>query len=342
MALRVLQLLVRSADDVPDGDAAFGPGPLHLVEVHAELLGLLLRGLRGVRLLLTTGGLLRRLLALLRGLLPLLSRLTGRLLGLTGRLARGVLRLLGGPAGRLLGLPGHLPGLVGRLTGRFLRLAGRLTGGVLRALRDLAYLIGDPTEGASTLLSSSCWPPPVRPPTVSCTWPAAWPGGVLHLLCWPATGGVLGLARHLLGLIRGLARGLLRLLRRPLRKFRHLLLRGLGRLVHLILDALVLGRLVYGPFELHVVVGHLLNLGLGIALGELLGVLLELLPVVLDLALQAADGLRVEVPQRSAETAAGFAAEGSSLGSCCALSLFAVSFAAGTTGADPTDNFAIY
>jgi hypothetical protein len=70
---------------------------------------------------------------------------------------------------------------------------------------------------------------------------------------------------------------------------------ALGSLVHLILDALLLGRLVYGAFELVVVVGHLLDLGLRVALRELLGVLLELLTVVLDLGLQAADRLRVEV-----------------------------------------------
>ena len=47
--------------------------------------------------------------------------------------------------------------------------------------------------------------------------------------------------------------------------------------------------------EFHVGVVHLLNLGLRVALGELLGVLLQLLAVVLDLALQATNRLRVEV-----------------------------------------------
>jgi hypothetical protein len=96
-------------------------------------------------------------------------------------------------------------------------------------------------------------------------------------------------------LASSLARGVLGLLSSTLRELRHFLLRALGRLVHLILDTLLLGRLVYGPFELYVVVGHLLNLGLRVALGELLRVLLELLAVVLDLALQATNRLRVEV-----------------------------------------------
>ena len=90
------RLLVRSADYVADGNAALGPGPLNLIEVHPELLGLLLRGLRGIRLLtalLTTGGLLRRLLALL-------CCLTGGVLGLACYLAR----LIRGLTRHLLGL----------------------------------------------------------------------------------------------------------------------------------------------------------------------------------------------------------------------------------------------
>ena len=73
-------LLVRSAGDVPHSDAAFGPGSLNLVEVDAKLLGLLLRGLRGVRLLPSAGCLLRRLLTLLRHLLSLLGGLSCRVL----------------------------------------------------------------------------------------------------------------------------------------------------------------------------------------------------------------------------------------------------------------------
>ena len=231
-----------------------GPGPLNLIEVDAKLLGLLLRGLRGVRLLtalLTTGRLLRRLLALLRHLLPLLGGLSRRILGLSGRLTRGVLHALGG----------------------------------------LAYLVRDPTEGTSSAL------------LLAATGQAT--NGVLRLLCRLAcsvlhlsrylTGLVGCLACHLLSLACRLPRCVLRLLSRTLREVHHLLLRALGRFVHLILDTLVLGRLVYGPLELHVVVGHLLDLRLGIAFGELLGVLLELFTVVLDLALQAANGPRVEV-----------------------------------------------
>jgi hypothetical protein len=122
-------LLVRGALHVPDGDAPVGPGALHLGEVHAHLLGLLLGGLRGVRLLLASlllasSGLLGRLP---RGLLPLLGRLPG-----------GVLGLLGGPSGGLLGLARDLPGLVGGLPGYLLGLA-----------RNLPYLIGDSAQGTS-------------------------------------------------------------------------------------------------------------------------------------------------------------------------------------------------
>jgi hypothetical protein len=274
------RLLVRSADYVADGNAALGPGPLNLIEVHPELLGLLLRGLRGIRLLtalLTTGGLLRRLLALLRHLLSLLCSLSRRLLGLSRRLP-----------GSVLSLARHLSGLI-----------RSLARSVLHTLRGLAYLVRDPTERTSSaLLLAAC--------------EAAY--GVLRLLGRLARG-ILDLTRRLAGrllsltsnltcLVCSLACGILDLTRRLagyvlrlLRRLRYLLLGALGRLFHLVLNALLMGRLVYGPFELYVVVGHLLDLGLGIAIGELFGVLLELLTVVLDLTFQAANGLRVEVPR---------------------------------------------
>ena len=151
---------------------------------------------------------------------------------------------------------------------------------------------------------------------------------------------VCSLACDLLGLVRCLAGGVLRLLGAPCAN---------SVIFCWVLWAAsftwswmpcVLGRLVYGALELHVVVGHLLDLGLGVALGELLGVLLELLAVVLDLALQAAYGLRVEVPGALLGRAARSAAEGSSPGSYCVLSLFVVLFGAGPIAADPTDNLA--
>ena len=229
--------------------------------------------------------------------MALLARLSGgSLLGPgLGRLARRVLSLLGSPTGRVLRLACRLAGLIGGLTGHLLGLSRRLSGRVLYALRGLAYLVGDPTERASSPSAGRHPAGRRRSGRQRCPAPA---GGlacsVLDLTRY-LTGLVGCLACHLLSLACRLPRCVLRLLSRTLREFRYLLLRALGGLVHLILDALVLGRLVYGPFELHIVVGHLLDLGLGVALGELLGVLLELLAVVLDLALQAANGLRVEV-----------------------------------------------
>src|SRR5918997_1060456 len=142
-----VRLLVGSAYDVLHGNAAFSTGSLNLVEVHAELLGLLLRGLRGVRLLLaallSTGSLLGRLLALLRGLLPLLGRLACRVLSLLGRSAGRILGLTGGLAGGVLGLACDLSGLVGGLTGHLLRLVGGLSCRVLRLLgRPAGRLLG--------------------------------------------------------------------------------------------------------------------------------------------------------------------------------------------------------
>src|SRR5215213_4950012 len=321
-----IRLLVRSADDVPNGDAALCPRALHLGEVHAELLGLLLGGVRGFRLLLlatllATGCLLRGLLALLGGLSGGVLRLAGRLSGGVLRLLRSLSRLVGHLARRVLGLSGRLPCRVLGLSRNLLGLVGGLTRRVLHALGHLTDLVRDPAEGAAPTLLLVVALLTAREAVRKTAY------GVLHLsggltrsvlrllgrtarsllrLSRNLAGLVGGLARHLLGLVGRLTRHLLglpgglscrvlRLLRRALGELRHLLLGALGRLVHLILDALLLGRLVNGPFKLIVVVGHLLDLGLRVALGELLGVLLELLAVVLDLGLQAADRLRVEV-----------------------------------------------
>jgi hypothetical protein len=272
-----------------------------------------MRGVRLLAALLTTG----RLLALLRSLPCLVCSLARGLLGLSSSLTCRVLHLLRSPTGSLLRLARNLTCLICSLSGRLLSLTSSLTCRVLHTLRGLAYLVRDPTERTSSaLLLAAC--------------EAA--NGVLHLACRLA-GLVCNLARSVLRLLGRLARGVLDLTRRLagsllrltsnltclvcslacgildltrrlagyvlrlLRRLRYLLLGALGRLFHLVLDALLLGRLVYGPFELYVVVGHLLDLGLGIAIGELLGVLLELLTVVLDLTFQAANGLRVEVPR---------------------------------------------
>jgi hypothetical protein len=261
------RLLVGSADHVPDRDPASCSGTLHLGEVDPEFLGLLLGRLRGVRLLLvvpSAGGLLSRLLSLL------------------GRTPGGVLRLAR-----------YLPGLVRRLPGRFLGLTCCLTGGVLRLLgytpgsllglpRNLAYLIGDPAQGSAALLLA------LLTPAGQAT------NGVLHLLgC--STCGFLRLAGYLARLVGHLACGLLclsgyltgsvlRLLGRPLRDLLHLLVGLLGGLVHLVFHSSILGGPLHRAFDLRVVVDHLLDQGLGVARGGLLGVPLKLLVVVLDLA----------------------------------------------------------
>jgi hypothetical protein len=74
-----LPLLVGGADNVLHGDAALRPGALHLGEVDAEFLGLLLCGVRGLRLLLLTAT-----CCLLSGLLTLLDSLSSGILRLTG------------------------------------------------------------------------------------------------------------------------------------------------------------------------------------------------------------------------------------------------------------------
>jgi hypothetical protein len=213
-------LLVQSAHHVLDGDAVLRTRALHLGEVHAELLGFLLRGVRGFRLLSAPRPLLCRLLTLLGYLLALLGSLSCRVLRLSGHLTRGILRLLRG----LSRLIGHLPGRVLGLT------------------RDLSGLIR-------------------------------------------------GLPRHLLGLVGHLPGRVLR----PLREIAHGLLELFGGLVHRVLYALVLGRTIHRALDLFIGVDHLIYLGLGITVGNLLRVLLELLAVVLDLGLDPAHRLPEEV-----------------------------------------------
>jgi hypothetical protein len=270
----------------------------------------LLGSLRGVRLLLAalllTAGLLGRLA---RRLLSLLGRLPGGLLPLLGDPPGGVLGLARGLPGRILRLARHLSGLVGRLAGGLLRLARRLTGGVLRLTRDLPDLVGHSSDGASAS------------PVPAATGESAngflgltrnlprlvgrltrnlssligrLAGGLLRLACYLARL-VCGLTRHLLGLAGCLSRGVLRLLGRSLRELLHLLLGLLDGLVRYVHDVLVLSRLIHRVFEFHVGVDHLLDLGLRVALGELLGVLLQLGAVAPDLAPEAAHGPPVEV-----------------------------------------------
>jgi hypothetical protein len=244
---------------VPDGNAAVSPGTLHLGEVHSQLVGLLPSGVRSVRLLLLASS------------------------GLLGRLPRDLLSLLG------------------RLPHGLLSLLGRLTRRVLHALRHLPHLIGDPaqstSDAAAALLLAAAGEPAY---------------GVLDALdrlsglSGDLTGGVLGLAGYLSDLIRGLSRrllglsdrltcGVLHLLGRSLRGLHDLLLGILGGLIHRVLDVHVLGRLIDHALEFHVGVDHLLDLGLRVALGDLLRILLQLGAVILHLALDPAYRLPVEV-----------------------------------------------
>src|SRR5215216_459844 len=122
-------LLVGGARHVPDGYASFGPGPLHLGEVHAQLIRLLPGGVRDVQVL-------------PRCVLGLIGRLTRRLLGLLGRALGGVLCSLRG-----------LSRLVGNLSRSVLGLSGSLSSGVLNALHGLSCLVGDLAEGALVFLA---------------------------------------------------------------------------------------------------------------------------------------------------------------------------------------------
>src|SRR5829696_3012005 len=245
-------LLVGGARHVPDGYASFGPGPLHLGEVHAQFIRLLPGGVRDVQVLPRCvlgliGGLTRRVLGLLGGAL-------GGVLGLLGRALGGVLRSLRG-----------LPCLVGNLSRSVLRLSGGLSGGVLDALHGLSRLVrhlADRLTGGILCL------------------PGGLSGGVLDLL-----GGLAGLflclSSYVLGLLGDIPGG------GPL-------LRLLGRIVHRVVEPLVAGRLVEVALDLRIGVDHLLQLSLRLRRG-LLHQALELSAVVLDLTLEAAERVGVEV-----------------------------------------------
>jgi hypothetical protein len=230
------------------------------------------------------------------GVLGLLGRSSGgflrlarHLLGLIGCLTGGVLCLLGCPSGCLLGLARNLTGLIRGLSRDLLGLA-----------RHLAYLIGESTQGTSAALLAPAGEPAYGFLCLACHLT----GGVLGLLGCPSDG-LLGLARNLAGLIRGLSGcllglsgdlsgGVLSLLGGPSGGLLDLLLGLLGGLLHLVLYPNILGRLIHRALELYVRVDHLLDLALRI-LRELLRKLLQLGAVILDLALEAAYGLPVEV-----------------------------------------------
>jgi hypothetical protein len=261
-------LLVRGLLHVPYGDAAPCSRALHLGDIHTQFLGLLLGCLRGVRLL--------------AALLLLASR---GLLGLSGCLSRGLLGLSGCLTGCLLCLARRLPGLIGDLSRCLLGLA-----------RHLADLIGESAQGTSAALLAAGEPAYGVLDALNSL--AGLIGGLSRCL--------LGLARHLSGLIGYLSRCLLglagclpgcvlHLLGRSLRGLLDLLLGLLGGLIHLVLDAHVLGRLINRALEFDVGVDHLLDLGLRVALLDLLRILLQLGAVILDLAFEAAYGLPVEV-----------------------------------------------
>jgi hypothetical protein len=286
-------LLVRGLLHVSDGDAAPCSRALHLGDIHAQLLGLLLGRLRGVRLLLASSGLLGRLP---RGLLSLLGYLPCSLLSLLGCLTGGVLRLLRRSSCCLLGLARHLSGLVRDLSRCLLGLSRHLTDLIGESAQRTSASLLAASEPAYGLLGLARHLPGLIGHLT---------GGVLRLL-GRSSGCLLGLARHLSGLVRdlshcllGLSRclagGVLSLLGRSLQVLLDLLLGLLGGLIHLVLDAHVLGRLINRALEFDVGVDHLLDLGLRVALLDLLRILLQLGAVILDLAFEAAYGLPVEV-----------------------------------------------
>jgi hypothetical protein len=252
-----------------------------LGEVHTQLLGLLLGGLRGVRLLLAA-----LLLGLAGCLSGLICDLAGGLLSLSGCLSGSVLSLLGRSSRGILGLARHLAGLIRDLPRGLLGLARHLSDLIRESAQGTSaaplLAAGEPTYGVLDALDGL-------------------PG-----LSGDLAGGILGLARHLSDLIGGLSRGLLGLARhlsggvlgllgRSLRGLHDLLLGLLGGLIHLVLDAHVLGRLIDRALEFDVGVDHLLDLGLRVAVGDLLRILLQLGAVVLHLAPEAAYRLPVEV-----------------------------------------------
>src|SRR5829696_3747532 len=115
-------LRVRGVHHVLDGYAPFGARSRHLVEVHAQLLGLLLGGICSHRLLRVRRAFVGLLGSLTRGILCLLRGLARSVLRLLSSLSRGVLH----PLRRLSGLLGHL-------SQGALRLVGYLPRSVLRS-----------------------------------------------------------------------------------------------------------------------------------------------------------------------------------------------------------------
>jgi hypothetical protein len=247
---------------VLDGYEPSGARTLDCGEVHAQLLRLTPGGVRDPRLLgsISPGGLTGGVLRLTRYLSSLISDLTGGVLSLLSRLSGGVLNTLR-----------HLPDLVGYSAQRTSTAAALL----LAAASEPAYGVLHTLDGLSGLIGYLT-------------------GGVLSLARYLS--GLIGCLSHcLLGLSGCLSGSVLHLLRRSLRSLHDLLLGILGGLIHRVLDVHVLGRLIDRALELHVGVDHLLNLGLRVALGDLLRILLQLGAVILDLALDPAYRLPVEV-----------------------------------------------
>jgi len=237
--------------------------------------------------------------------------------GLVGDLTCGVLGLLGRSSSRFLSLSRYLSSLIRGLPRNILGLSRCLSRRVLHALHGLPYLVGHPAQRTSaSLLFTFLLASPGQPTGESANGVLNLSGrltglvgdlarGVLDLSGCLASG-IRRLSCDLSGLIRSLSGGILSLtcclarcvlclLGRLPRELLHLLQGLLGSLVHRVLDACILGRLIHGAFELRVGVDHLLDLGLLVALGELLGVLLQLLAVVLGLALDLTQRLPVEV-----------------------------------------------
>src|SRR5829696_360440 len=139
------KLLIRGVLHIADSDLSIDPGPLHLGEIHAQLLGLTLGRLRGVGHFLPTlggilgllGGLASGVLGTLRSLASLIGGLTCRVLGLLGGTSSSVLSLLGRALGGILRSLCGPSRLVGNVTRGILSLPGRLTGGLLDALHGL-------------------------------------------------------------------------------------------------------------------------------------------------------------------------------------------------------------
>src|SRR5215216_2153445 len=154
-------LLVGGARHVLDGYAPFGPGPLHLGEIHTQLISLLPGGVRDVQVLpgcvlSLLGGLARSVLGTLRSLAGLIGDLPCSALGLLGSPPSGVLSLLGDSSSGVLdalgGLPGRLGDLAHCLTRGILSLPGRLARGILDALGGLPGLICHLARGLLGLL----------------------------------------------------------------------------------------------------------------------------------------------------------------------------------------------